>query len=112
MIDSRAVIDSKAELAEDVKVGPFSIIGPDVQIDAGTEIGPHVVIKGPTAIGRDNRVYQFSSIGEDPQDKKYADEITRLEIGARNVIREYTSMHRGTHQDKSLTKIGNDNLFM
>lgn len=112
MIDTRAVIDPKAELAEDVKVGPFSIIGPEVQIDAGTEIGPHVVIKGPTAIGKDNQIYQFTSIGEDPQDKKYADEVTRLEIGDRNVIREFCTMHRGTLQDQGLTKIGDDNLFM
>lgn len=112
MIDSRAVINPKAELAEDVKVGPFSIIGPDVQIDAGTEIGPHVVIKGPTSIGKDNQIYQFTSIGEDPQDKKYADEVTRLEIGDRNVIREFCTMHRGTLQDQGLTKIGDDNLFM
>ena len=112
MIDTRAVIDPKAELAEDVKVGPFSIIGPEVQIDAGTEIGPHVVIKGPTSIGKDNQIYQFTSIGEDPQDKKYADEVTRLEIGDRNVIREFCTMHRGTLQDQGLTKIGDDNLFM
>lgn len=112
MIDSRAVINPKAELAEDVKVGPFSIIGPDVQIDAGTEIGPHVVIKGPTSIGKDNHIYQFASIGEDPQDKKYADEVTRLEIGDRNVIREFCTMHRGTLQDQGVTKIGDDNLFM
>lgn len=112
MIDPRAVINTKAELAEDVKVGPFSIIGPDVQIEAGTEIGPHVVIKGPTSIGKDNVIYQFASIGEDPQDKKYADEITRLEIGDRNVIREFCTMHRGTLQDQGVTRIGNDNLFM
>ncbi|MDT4329215.1 acyl-ACP--UDP-N-acetylglucosamine O-acyltransferase [Methylomonas sp. MED-D] len=112
MIDSRAVVHPKAELAEDVSVGPFSVIGPEVQIDAGTEIGPHVVIRGPTAIGRDNKIYQFSSIGEDPQDKKYADEVTRLEIGDRNVIREFCTMHRGTLQDKGLTLIGSDNLFM
>ncbi|MCK9606771.1 MAG: acyl-ACP--UDP-N-acetylglucosamine O-acyltransferase [Methylomonas sp.] len=112
MIDPRAVIDPKAELAEDVKVGPFSIIGPEVQIDAGTDIGPHVVIKGPTSIGKDNQIYQFTSIGEDPQDKKYADEVTRLEIGDRNVIREFCTMHRGTLQDQGLTKIGDDNLFM
>ena len=112
MIDPRAVIDTKAELAEDVKVGPFSIIGPDVQIDSGTEIGPHVVIKGPTFIGKDNVIYQFTSIGEDPQDKKYADEITRLEIGDRNIIREFCTMHRGTLQDQGVTKIGDDNLFM
>ncbi|MEQ1529955.1 MAG: acyl-ACP--UDP-N-acetylglucosamine O-acyltransferase, partial [Methylococcales bacterium] len=88
------------------------VIGPDVKIDAGTVIGPHVVIKGPTSIGKHNRIYQFTSIGEDPQDKKYAAEITRLEIGDRNTIREFTSMHRGTSQDQSVTKIGSDNLFM
>jgi len=112
MIDPRAVVHPKAELAEDVKVGPFTVIGPDVQIDSGTEIGPHVVIKGPTAIGRENTIYQFTSIGEDPQDKKYADEITRLEIGDRNVIREFVTLHRGTQQDQGLTLIGSDNLFM
>ncbi|WP_445371114.1 acyl-ACP--UDP-N-acetylglucosamine O-acyltransferase [Methylomonas sp. HW2-6] len=112
MIDPRAIVHPHADLAEDVSVGPFTVIGPDVQIDAGTEIGPHVVIKGPTAIGRDNKIYQFSSIGEDPQDKKYADEITRLEIGDRNVVREFCTMHRGTQQDQGLTLIGSDNLFM
>jgi UDP-N-acetylglucosamine acyltransferase len=93
-------------------VGAFSVIGADVKIDSGTVIGPHVVIKGPTSIGKDNRIYQFTSIGEDPQDKKYAAEITRLEIGDRNTIREFTSMHRGTIQDNSVTQIGSDNLFM
>lgn len=112
LIDPAAIIDSKAELADDVSVGPFSVIGAGVKIGAGTVIGSHVVIKGPTVIGKQNRIYQFTSIGEDPQDKKYAAEITRLEIGDRNTIREFTSMHRGTKQDHSLTKIGNDNLFM
>lgn len=112
LIDPTAIIHSHAELAEDVSVGPFSVIGADVKIDAGTVIGPHVVIKGPTSIGKENRIYQFTSIGEDPQDKKYAAEITRLEIGDRNTIREFTSMHRGTQQDHSVTQIGNDNLFM
>lgn len=112
MIDPKAIVDSNAELADDVSVGPFSVIGPGVKIGAGTVIGSHVVIKGPTTIGKQNRIYQFTSIGEDPQDKKYASEITRLEIGDRNTIREFTSMHRGTKQDHSLTKIGNDNLFM
>ena len=112
MIDPTAVIDSHAELADDVSIGAFSVIGADVKIDAGTVIGPHVVIKGPTSIGKTNRLYQFTSIGEDPQDKKYAFEVTRLEIGDRNTIREFTSMHRGTQQDNSVTKIGNDNLFM
>lgn len=112
MIDSTAIIDCRAELADGVSVGAYSVIGADVKIDSGTVIGPHVVIKGPTSIGKDNRIYQFTSIGEDPQDKKYADEVTRLEIGDRNTIREFTSMHRGTVQDQSVTRIGNDNLFM
>ncbi|MGR8978651.1 MAG: acyl-ACP--UDP-N-acetylglucosamine O-acyltransferase [Gammaproteobacteria bacterium] len=112
LIDSTAKIDKKAELAADVTVGPYSIIGPDVKIDAGTVIGSHAVIKGPTTIGKHNRIYQFTSIGEDPQDKKYASEVTRLEIGDRNTIREFATMHRGTKQDQGVTRIGNDNLFM
>lgn len=112
LIDSKAVVDINAEIADDVRIGPFSVIGADVQIDSGTVIGPHVVIKGPVSIGKDNQIYQFSSIGEDPQDRKYANEVTRLEIGDRNTIREFVTMHRGTQQDRSLTKIGNDNLFM
>ena len=112
LIDSKAIVDSQAELADDVSVGPYSVIGADVKIGAGTIIGSHVVIKGPTSIGKENRIYQFTSIGEDPQDKKYAEEITRLEIGDRNTIREFTSMHRGTLQDNGVTKIGDDNLFM
>jgi len=112
LIDPTAIIDKNAELADDVTIGPYSVIGPDVRIDSGTVVGPHVVIKGPTSIGKQNRIYQFSSIGEDPQDKKYAAEITRLEIGDRNTIREFTSMHRGTRQDQGVTRIGSDNLFM
>ncbi len=112
LIDSKAIVDSHAELADDVSVGPYSVIGADVKIGAGNIIGSHVVIKGPTSIGKENRIYQFTSIGEDPQDKKYAAEITRLEIGDRNTIREFTSMHRGTQQDNCVTKIGDDNLFM
>ncbi len=112
LIDSSAIIDNRAELTDGVSVGAFSVIGADVRIDSGTVIGPHVVIKGPTSIGKDNRIYQFTSIGEDPQDKKYAAEVTRLEIGDRNTIREFTSMHRGTVQDHGVTQIGNDNLFM
>ena len=112
LIDSKAIVNSHAELADDVSVGPYSVIGADVKIGAGTVIGSHVVIKGPTSIGKENRIYQFTSIGEDPQDKKYAAEVTRLEIGDRNTIREFTSMHRGTLQDNGVTKIGDDNLFM
>jgi UDP-N-acetylglucosamine acyltransferase len=112
LIHPTALIDPSAELANDVSVGPYTIIGADVQIDSGTSIGPHAVIKGPTRIGRDNRIFQFASIGEDPQDKKYHGEITRLEIGDRNVIREYATIHRGTIQDQGITRLGNDNLLM
>ncbi|PCJ18999.1 MAG: acyl-[acyl-carrier-protein]--UDP-N-acetylglucosamine O-acyltransferase [Gammaproteobacteria bacterium] len=112
MIHPQAIVDSKAELAPDVEVGPWSFIGPGVQIDSGTVIGPHTVIKGPTQIGKNNKIFQFSSIGEDCQDKKYAGEPTRLEIGDDNVIREYVTIHRGTVQDQGVTSIGNDNLLM
>lgn len=112
MIHSTAIVDPSAELATDVTVGPYVIIGAGVRIGAGTTIGPHVVIKGPTQIGQNNRIYQFASVGEDPQDKKYHGENTRLEIGDRNVIREYCTIHRGTVQDKEVTRIGSDNLMM
>lgn len=112
MIDPRAIIDPKAKLADNVQVGPWSYIGPDVVIGEGTSIASHVVIKGPTKIGADNRIFQFSSIGEDCQDKKYAGELTYLEIGDANVFREGCTIHRGTVQDNSLTKIGSHNLFM
>ena len=112
MIHSTAVIDAGAELAADVSVGPFSIIGPDVTIGAGTGIGPHVVINGPTQIGADNRIFQFASLGEAPQDKKYAGEPTRLERGDRNTIREFVTFNRGTVQDEGVTRIGDDNWIM
>lgn len=112
MIDPRAAIDSKAELDEGVIVAPFAVIGPDVQIGKGTWVGPHTVISGPATIGRDNKIYQFASVGEAPQDKKYGGEDTRLEIGDRNVIRECATLHRGTVQDQGLTRVGDDNLLM
>ncbi len=112
MIDNKAVIDSKAEIDEGVSIGPFCVIGPDVRIGRGTTIGPHVVINGPTNIGVDNTLFQFSSIGEDPQDMKYAGEETYLEIGDRNTIREFVTIHRGTVQDEAKTRLGNDNLLM
>ena len=112
MIHPQAVVDAAAELHEDVLVGPFSVIGPDVFVDSGTWIGPHVVINGPTRIGRDNRIYQFASIGDAPQDKKYAGEPTRLEIGDRNVFREYVTVNRGTVQHEGVTRIGDDNWIM
>ena len=112
MIDSHAVVDPAARLATDVTVGPFSVIGAEVEIGAGTWIGPHVVIQGPTRIGRDNRIYQFSSLGEIPQDKKYGGEPTRLEIGDRNTIREFVTINRGTVQDAGMTRLGDDNWIM
>lgn len=112
MIHSTAIIDPSAKLAADVEVGPYSVIGANVTIGAGTVIGPHVVIKGETIIGERNRIFQFASVGDDGQDKKYNGEPTRLEIGDDNMIREFCSIHRGTVQDRSLTKIGSRNLLM
>jgi len=112
MIDSRAVIDPQAQIAADVHIGPFSVIGPDVSIGPGTWIGPHVVINGPTRIGAGNKIFQFASLGDAPQDKKYNGEPTRLEIGDRNVFRESVTVNRGTTHDQGVTRIGNDNLLM
>jgi UDP-N-acetylglucosamine acyltransferase len=112
VIDPRAIISPKAELAPDVTVGAFSIIGPDVILGPGTVVGPHAVINGPTRMGSGNRIFQFASIGDAPQDKKYAGEPTRLEIGDRNVFRESCTINRGTTHDKGVTTIGSDNLFM
>ena len=112
MIDARAIVSPEAELAPDVSVGPFSIIGPQVRIGPRTVVGPHVVINGPTSIGADNRFFQFASIGDAPQDKKYAGEPTRLEIGDRNIFRESCTINRGTVLDQGVTRIGSDNLFM
>ena len=112
MIDSRAVVSPLAHIAQDVEIGPFTVIGPHVVIGAGTWIGPHVVVNGPTRIGSHNKIFQFASIGEVPQDKKYKGEETRLEIGSRNVIREFTTVNRGTAQGGGVTRIGDDNLLM
>ncbi len=112
MIDPQAIVSERAELAPDVAVGPFSIIGPEVRIGPGTVIGPHVVINGPTTIGADNHIFQFASIGDAPQDKKYRGEPTRLEIGDRNVFRENCTVNRGTTHDHGVTRIGDDNLLM
>src|SRR5277367_5973589 len=112
MIDPRAVISPQAQLAADVEVGPFSVIGAEVVIGAGTWIGPHVLINGPTRIGADNKIFQFASLGDAPQDKKYKGERTRLEIGDRNVIRESATVNRGTIHGAGVTRIGNDNLLM
>ena len=112
MLHPSAEIDPQAELDNNVTVGPFSVIGAGVQIASGTEVGPHVVIKGETRIGHDNKIYQFASVGEDPQDRKYTGGISRLEIGDRNHIRESCTIHRGTVQDEGVTRIGHDNFFM
>lgn len=111
-IHSTAIVDSKAQLADGVSVGPYTVIGPDVRIGEGTTVGPHCVIEGHTTIGRDNRIYQFASLGANPQDKKYRDEPTQLIIGDRNTIREFTTFNTGTIQDKAVTQIGHDNWIM
>ncbi len=111
-IHPSALVDPGARIEAGVSIGPFSVIGAQVEIGTGSVIGPHVVIDGPTRIGRDNRIFQFASVGAAPQDKKYAGEPTTLEIGDGNTIREFVSIHRGTVQDGGATRIGNDNLIM
>jgi UDP-N-acetylglucosamine acyltransferase len=111
-IHPTAVVDAKAQLGESVEIGPYTIVGAEVSIDEGTTVGPHCVLQGPTRIGRDNKIFQFCSLGADPQDKKYAGEPTRLEIGDRNTIREFCTFNRGTVQDDSLTRLGDDNWVM
>lgn len=112
MIHPTAIVDPSARLAEDVQVGPWTLIGPDVEIGAGSVIHSHVVIKGPTRIGKNNTIFQFSTVGEDTPDLKYKGEPTQLLIGDNNVIREGVTIHRGTIQDKGITRIGNNNLIM
>ena len=112
MIHPTAIIDPGAKIGANVEIGPFSLIGPNVEIGDNTVIGSHCVIKGHTRIGRDNRIFQFCSLGEVPQDKKYAGEPTRLEIGDRNTIREFCTFNLGTIQDVGVTKIGDDNWIM
>jgi UDP-N-acetylglucosamine acyltransferase len=108
-IHPSAIVDPKAQLDSSVEVGAFSIIGPNVSIAAGTVVGPHVVIEGHTTIGKDNKFFQFSSIGAAPQDKKWNGEPTRLEVGDRNTIREFCTFNTGTVQDAGVTRLGNDN---
>lgn len=112
MIHERAVVSPDARVHGDVTIGPYAIISADVEIGAGTRIEAHVVVKGPTVIGADNHIFQFASIGDDPQDKKYAGESTTLTIGDRNTIRECCTINRGTSQDRGDTSIGNDNWIM
>lgn len=112
MIHPTAIIHPDANIAVDAEVGAYTVIGAYVEIGAGTRIGPHVVITGHTRIGKNNRIYQFSSLGEIPQDKKYAGETTRLEIGDGNTIREFCTFNVGTAQDAGVTRVGNDNWIM
>jgi UDP-N-acetylglucosamine acyltransferase len=111
-IHPTAIVHRGAQLASDVEVGAYSVIGEHVAIEAGTQVGPHAVITGHTRIGRGNRIFQFVSLGAAPQDKKYADEPTRLEIGDRNTIREFCTFNCGTVQDAGVTRLGNDNWIM
>jgi UDP-N-acetylglucosamine acyltransferase len=111
-IHPTALVDAGAELAEDVQVDAYAVLGPRVRIGAGTHIGPHAVVDGHTTIGRDNRIFQFCSIGGAPQDKKYAGEPTRLEIGDGNTIREFCTLNTGTVQDGGITRVGNHNWIM
>lgn len=112
MIHPSAIIDPAASIAEGVSIGPWSYIGPGVEIGPGCRIESHVVIKGPTKMGRNNRVYQFSTLGEDTPDLKYRGEPTTLTIGDNNIFREGVTIHRGTVQDRGDTQIGDNNLLM
>jgi UDP-N-acetylglucosamine acyltransferase len=112
LIDPRAVVDPAARIDADVHIGPYAIVGADVEIGRGTRIEPHVVVKGRTVVGVDNHIFQFASIGDDPQDKKYKGEPTQLVIGDRNTIRECCTINRGTAQDLGVTTVGSDNWIM
>lgn len=112
MIDEHAMIHPSAKLAKGVSVGPGSVIGADVEIGEGTWVGPHVVIQGPTVIGKNNKIFQFASVGDEPQDITYQGEPTRLEIGDNNVIREYCMISRGTMKGGGLTRVGDNNFLM
>ena len=111
-IHPTAVIEPGAQIAGSATIGPYSVIGARVQVGEGTVVGPHVVIQGRTTIGRDNRIFQFASLGADPQDKKYKGEDTQLVIGDRNLIREFVTFNTGTVQDGGITRLGNDNWIM
>lgn len=111
-IHPTAIIDPGASLAADVEIGPYAIIGAQVELGRGVRVGAHSVIVGPTTIGEGTRIFQHAVLGEDPQDKKYAGEPTRLMVGARNVFREFTTVNRGTAHGDAATRIGDDNLFM
>ena len=112
LIHPTAIISPGAELDSSVSVGPYSLIGPNVRIDAGTTVASHCVIEGHTTIGRDNRIFQFNSLGAIPQDKKYNNEPCELHIGDRNTIREFCTFNIGSPGDRAVTSVGNDNWIM
>ncbi|MFK7856573.1 MAG: acyl-ACP--UDP-N-acetylglucosamine O-acyltransferase [Granulosicoccus sp.] len=112
MIHPTAIVDPLAHIEADCEIGAYSIVGPNVTVGQGTTIGPHVVLKGPTRIGKRNKIFQFASVGDDPQDLKYDGEVTELEIGDGNTIREFATINRGTEGGGGITRIGNNNLFM
>ena len=112
MIHNTAIISKKARIDSNVSIGAYSVINDEVQIDSGTKIESHVVIQGPTKIGKNNHIHSFAAIGGDPQDKKYSNEVTSLEIGDNNTIREYCTINRGTTQDNSKTLLGSNNWIM
>ncbi|HSW25830.1 MAG TPA: acyl-ACP--UDP-N-acetylglucosamine O-acyltransferase [Burkholderiaceae bacterium] len=111
-VHATAIVDPQAELEASVEVGPYTVIGPHVRIGARCSIGAHCVIDGHTSLGEGNRIFQFASIGGPPQDKKYAGEATRLEIGNHNTIREFVTINTGTAQDVGVTRLGDDNWIM
>lgn len=111
-IHPTALVDPKAELAADVEVGAYSILGPEVRVDAGTVVGPHVILTGRTSVGKRNRLFQFTSIGDIPQDRKYGGEPTTTTIGDDNIFREFMTVNAGTAQDRGDTQIGDGNLFL
>jgi UDP-N-acetylglucosamine acyltransferase len=111
-IHATALVDSAAQLDSSVTVGPYTVIGPHVRIDAGTSVGSHCVIEGHTTIGKDNKIFQFNSLGAVPQDKKYAGEPCELVIGERNTIREFCTFNIGSPGDTGVTQLGNDNWIM
>jgi len=112
MIGNEPVIDPSAKIGKDVTIGPWTIIGPEVEIGDGCDISSHVVIKSHTRLGKNNRIFQFASVGEDPSDKKYHGEVSWLEMGDNNIVREGATLHRGTESGGGITRIGSDNLFM
>ena len=112
MIGNEPVIDPSAKIGKDVTIGPWTVIGPEVEIGDGCDIASHVVIKSHTRVGKNNRIFQFASVGEDPSDKKYHGEVSWLEMGDNNIVREGATLHRGTESGGGITRIGSDNLFM